>query len=365
MKTVHFVYGLTALNNFVAPKDSFWIKDNVFFYVDGEGKSESYKENIDFGMPLKIHRFKDIYTVLISVAKYIKLKKPDVVVSHMSRFSLIPLMLSMLAGVKHRIYFCHGAPYKGYSGVSRLIMLIYELLVIFSASRVITVNPTLSDDLKKYFSKKEIISLYPGSCAGIPCSFFCDESLLHTKINDLKNNCNPIKIGFVGRPYKRKGFHDLLSACEILKKNSIEFELYVCGFSFEEMDGFLKERVNAIGDKVKILGFLTDMKPFYDSVNIVALPSYHEGFGYALLEGACRANALISYCVDGPRTIIVPNYNGFLLPVGDVNAIFRKLVGYHRNREMLAKHSSNSVAYSYNFQRSVIGSQLEDLYNKF
>ena len=64
-----------------------------------------------------------------------------------------------------------------------------------------------------------------------------------------------------------------------------------------------------------------DMQQVFAESNIVCLPSYREGLPKVLIEAAACARAIVATDVPGCREIVHNGENGFLVPVGDVNAL--------------------------------------------
>lgn len=63
------------------------------------------------------------------------------------------------------------------------------------------------------------------------------------------------------------------------------------------------------------------MSEVISSSTVVVLPSYHEGLPKALLEAAASGRPIVASDIPGCREIVRHNINGFLVPVGDDEAL--------------------------------------------
>jgi glycosyltransferase involved in cell wall biosynthesis len=97
--------------------------------------------------------------------------------------------------------------------------------------------------------------------------------------------------------------------------------------------------------------------------SVIVLPSRCEGMGRVLIEGMAAAIPLIGSDVGGIPTMIHPGENGFLIPVGDVNALAGRLAELLGDAELRhsmgergferAHHELNEKTYVEQFTRMV------------
>jgi glycosyltransferase involved in cell wall biosynthesis len=69
------------------------------------------------------------------------------------------------------------------------------------------------------------------------------------------------------------------------------------------------------------LGEVDDVAELMRQVDIVALPSYHEGLPKALLEAAACGLPLIATDIPGCRPVVHDGENGILVPVRDATSL--------------------------------------------
>lgn len=112
----------------------------------------------------------------------------------------------------------------------------------------------------------------------------------------LKNQ-NKIRIGFVGRLSRDKGFNVFLeTATKFRGKNNVEFVAIgpLDGQSFDE---------NAFRD-IEWMGHLADQNQIWGSLDLLMFPSVREGFGNVIAEAASRGIPVIGCKIYGTRDIL-------------------------------------------------------------
>jgi glycosyltransferase involved in cell wall biosynthesis len=68
-------------------------------------------------------------------------------------------------------------------------------------------------------------------------------------------------------------------------------------------------------------GWLEDMAAVYARSHVVCLPSYREGLGMVLVEGAACGRPLVATDVPGCREVVRHGENGLLVPARDPEAL--------------------------------------------
>jgi glycosyltransferase involved in cell wall biosynthesis len=72
---------------------------------------------------------------------------------------------------------------------------------------------------------------------------------------------------------------------------------------------------------IDFLGRLDDVRPALSDCSVYVLPSYREGTPRTVLEAMAVGRAVITTDAPGCRETVVPNVNGFLVPVANVGAL--------------------------------------------
>ena len=125
----------------------------------------------------------------------------------------------------------------------------------------------------------------------------------------------------IGRLVPQKGF-DLLLRAFAQSRSRQHSSLVILGEGPEWHNlQCLAERLG-IRERVHLLGFVQDPDEFYRQSTLFVLSSRFEGFPNVLLEAMSFGIPVLSFdCSSGPRRIIENEFNGLLVPPGDVEAL--------------------------------------------
>jgi glycosyltransferase involved in cell wall biosynthesis len=84
-------------------------------------------------------------------------------------------------------------------------------------------------------------------------------------------------------------------------------------------------------------GFVANMSDFYQSFDVLALPSHREGFPNVILEASAAGKPVISTHVTGTADAVIDGATGILVPVADVNALVAGLRALFSDAALRAK----------------------------
>jgi mannose/cellobiose epimerase-like protein (N-acyl-D-glucosamine 2-epimerase family)/glycosyltransferase involved in cell wall biosynthesis len=140
----------------------------------------------------------------------------------------------------------------------------------------------------------------------------------------LPEPAEPVTLGFVGRLVESKGIRTLLAAHERLGQRGRDIQLLIAGLPDPANPTSIPPReIEAWSrrPKVKVLGFVEDIRSLWVSAHIAVLPSHREGLPLSLLEAAACGRPLVATDVPGCREIACPGVNAFLVPRDDPQAL--------------------------------------------
>ncbi len=129
-----------------------------------------------------------------------------------------------------------------------------------------------------------------------------------------------VVIGCAGRLTEQKGHVYLLEAVALLRKRGVRARVLLAGSG--ELENSLRARVAELDlrDDVRLLGFVEDMKGFYASIDVLALPSLWEGFGYVLSEAMSMRLPVVAFDTSNIPEVVAAGETGLLAPERDVVA---------------------------------------------
>ncbi|MHB8652362.1 MAG: glycosyltransferase family 4 protein [Terriglobia bacterium] len=161
---------------------------------------------------------------------------------------------------------------------------------------------------------------------------------------------SPVTIGMVGRITEGKGHHVLFNAVSKLDfKIRKSCRLAIIGAPAQrsrEDDSYLA-RLKAhakslgIGEQIFWAGYQIDMEPFYQSMDVLVVPSIGtEGLPMVLLEALQRGIPVIASDTGGTSEIVRHEVNGLVVPggnVGELAAALNKLLSSPTLQERLSR----------------------------
>jgi glycosyltransferase involved in cell wall biosynthesis len=120
----------------------------------------------------------------------------------------------------------------------------------------------------------------------------------------------------------------------ILSKKDIRFKVIIAGSG--QTEDSLKQMaiVSGVEDKIVFLGFVENTKAFMESIDIFALPSVWEGFGYVLVEAMACRKPVVAFQVSSNPEIIADSATGFLVAPMNVQEFCNKLEELGSNPEL-------------------------------
>ncbi|MCZ7644763.1 MAG: glycosyltransferase family 4 protein [Planctomycetota bacterium] len=131
----------------------------------------------------------------------------------------------------------------------------------------------------------------------------------------------------VGRLAPEKGHDTLVRAFRRVAAEIPAATLAIAGHGSqqEKLEALIAEL--GLGARVRLIGFRNDVPALYADADLAVLaPVAGESFGIALLEAYAAGKACVATDVGGVKDLVVNEVTGFLVPVGDSEAIAEALV---------------------------------------
>ncbi len=279
---------------------------------NGEGKVKKIPYDLSLnGFPFIVFR-------LIRIIFFILSYKPDIVFSHNTKSSLLPLFAACFARVKERVYFNHGVPYIGYSGILRIILILLEYLNCRLATRIITVSEDMAELIRSAVKNAQPELIHNGSACGIDLNEFNYQKYSDGAWRREHGFDNEdMVVVYIGRPERRKGFVHALQLWQKFPLNS-RCKLVLCGPDTTNVLSVLPEvPPNIIG-----LGFVNNIPEILCNADALILPSYHEGLPYATLEAMASGCIVMVNDIPGVRCVVHHGVNGFLIKDNSIDVFF-------------------------------------------
>ena len=159
-----------------------------------------------------------------------------------------------------------------------------------------------------------------------------------------------IRVILTARMIVEKGVFILTEAAERLRpKYGDKAEFLLVGGLDDHPGAITKEQLDAAcdGGYIQWLGYRTDVKELLQGSHIVAFPSYYmEGLPKSLIEADAIGRPVITCNSVGCKETVIDGYNGYLIPVKDVDALVEKLDILLSDGELRRKMGCNSRKYA-------------------
>jgi glycosyltransferase involved in cell wall biosynthesis len=112
-----------------------------------------------------------------------------------------------------------------------------------------------------------------------------------------------------------------LDAARVLKNRGRKIRYVFAGDGSHKTQ--LQRLVQTLGlrEEVSFVGFVKDVPKFLSSIDVLVLPSLHEGLGVAALEGMAAGKPVVATRVGGLAESVVGGETGFLVPPEDGAAL--------------------------------------------
>ena len=311
-------------------------------------------------IPLEHGRDKSFeMSALSEYRKLFKKEKPDIVHTH-SAFSA--KLAAYLAGVKSRIYTRHCA----FDSPKRLTTFPGKQINGFInntlATQIVAVAGAAKDNLTETgVSEKKITVIING----------VNEVRRTTPEEqaELKKTLGIAESTFVcGIPARLEHYKGHAYLVETIKEVTDRYPDLVCLFMGEgsESDNLKKKAAElGVSDKIIFTGFVKDMAPYYNIMDLNLNCSYGtETSSLALSEGMSLKVPAIATTFGGNPYMITEGVNGLLVPMKDSHAMAEAILKLVSDRELLKKLGEGARSeYEKKFTASAMTRQLEAIYD--
>ena len=144
------------------------------------------------------------------------------------------------------------------------------------------------------------------------------------KIKTENNISKKVVVLMIARAIWDKGIKEFCESAKILKQKYKDVEFVLVGSTDEGNHTCASKKYLQSGE-VRWLGHRDDIAELIAIADIFVLPSYREGLPATLMEAASMSKPIITTDTVGCRDVVKDGYNGFLVPVKDINALVIKI----------------------------------------
>jgi glycosyltransferase involved in cell wall biosynthesis len=163
----------------------------------------------------------------------------------------------------------------------------------------------------------------------------------------------PLTLGLLGQISPHKGHEDAVEAMRLLGPG---YRLLIAGKGEEKYVTAMRSSCADL--PVDFPGFVS-LPEFFDSIDVLLVPSWEEPFGLVVLEGMASGIPVIATAAGGPLDIISSGVNGVLVPPRDSKALAAAIASISSRRDSLI-HAARERALDFDIRKVV--PQIEKFY---
>ena len=259
---------------------------------------------------------------LRALMRLIRAERPDLVHAHMPISGLLARLAARLCGVRLVAYTCHGFLFNQPGRLSRRgAALALEWLAGRITDLYLTVSGADAADARRWHIHRAPIAVGNGRD---PAIFRPDVAARITTRTALGVPEDRVVIIAVSRLVRHKGYPELLRAMCCVP----DAELWVVGERLasdhgEDLDLAFAHaaRPDALGTRLRRLGYRTDIAALLAASDIFVLPSHFEGLPMSVIEAMLAGLPVVATDISGPREQVVVGQTGLLVPPADTDAL--------------------------------------------
>lgn len=139
-----------------------------------------------------------------------------------------------------------------------------------------------------------------------------------------KKSAKKISFGYIGSIIRIKGIDILVDAFNKLAKDNKNVELQIAGnYNKEYGQELKKQSCSAIKWLGEIQG--SDKQKFFDSIDVLVVPSTDDPCPLTVIEGAMLGKPIITTDTVGSNFMVKNNKNGYIVKTGDADDLYKSM----------------------------------------
>jgi glycosyltransferase involved in cell wall biosynthesis len=190
---------------------------------------------------------------------------------------------------------------------------------------------------------------------GINLNAFSAERCAEPAISELRRDAEQV-VGVVARLAPQKAIHSALEAMPHLLSKEPSTRLLVVGEGPSRPSLEAQCERLGISESVTFLGYVSDVATAYAAMDVLVLPSQHEGFGIVLIEAMAMGVPVVATKVRGIEEVVDDGDTGLLVPYDNPQALASNILRLFDDRDLrtrLKAAARSKVERNYTRERMV------------
>lgn len=302
----------------------------------GQLKEVEEREGVR-GIDILMYRKISIYHDIVSLFRLINLfrkVKPYIVHANTPKASLLSMIAAWVTRVPHRIYTVTGLRFETATGRFRWLLVSMEKITCWCATKVIPEGEGVKKTLiANGITKKTLKVILNGNINGIDVMHYSRSLEVIRTVKAIKEE-GTFNFVFVGRLVKDKGINELVVAFSKLSDLYPDVRLHLIGDFERELDPLREDVEKKIEEKhtIVVWGFQSDVRSFLAASDVLAFPSYREGFPNVVLQAGAMELPSIVTDISGCNEIIQDGVNGKIIPLRNEVALYDTMKWFYEHR---------------------------------
>ena len=282
---------------------------------------------------------RDYLSGLARLAKLLKEERIDILHSHFHTGTLIAVWLKLFGVVRHVVRTAHVDRewLRGWEGLWKGFLIRFFIFLLFPLS--VDREAGVSSEAVAVLDRRWLARWMKKKATVIYNSIAISDSPPLNQNFDKNlpwSDSDHFIVGSIGRLAEQKGFAYLLEAVPEILQADPGIRFWIAGDG--PLEASLRDRIQhkAIGHAVALLGKRDDLPALLDQTDLFVLPSIYEGLPTVILESIAHRVPVVATHIAGTRDIIRDEYNGFLVPPRDPQALAARIIDLVQNPEKCA-----------------------------
>ena len=257
----------------------------------------------------------------------------------------------------HGFHFYRGAPKKNW-----LLFYPVERLLARMTDILITINREDYERAKRLPLKSGGAVFQIHSVGVDKERFFPKKEINEAKRRELHVPADAFHIVTAAELNKNKNQKVIIEAISTLPQEDIYYS--ICGKGQGEV--FLRKLIKEKGleNRIRLLGFRTDMEEILQTADCFAFPSYREGLGVAAVEALLCNVVLVASDNRGTREYAVNGKNAFVCKADSVPEFAQAIGKLYKDKELRVKMSQNGRTSAMEFTVGEVEKTMKRVYDK-
>ena len=255
-------------------------------------------------MERRISLKRDIVS-LWQMYKVMRRERPWMVHSMTPKAGLMCMVAAWLARVPRRVHTFTGLVWPTATGLNRMILKTTDRILCACATHIIPEGNGVKNDLiNGKITRKPMKVLANGNVRGIELDHYRRTAEVEEEAAKIRKE-GVLTFVFIGRLVRDKGIHELVEAFVRLNKENPHTRLVLVGRTEAELDPLNEETQHIIDthNAIEAVGSQKDVRPWLAASDVLAFPSYREGFPNVVIEAGAMGVPSIVTNINGCRSV--------------------------------------------------------------